>query len=701
MMKKKQKSFFSFLVSRSLLFITLALALLILVLSIIASQLILEANRRQYQILVKSLAFETSAELRSSAGMVRVIAQYYQGEMISWSLEDRNNYFQSVLNNLQHYTALWVLDSRNKRVLYTYPENPDALNFDLSGDSNFQNLEPYKISWSDIGINPFFIGNTIAASVKTEDFIVTGWFDPASLTRLITSEQWTESLFPFICDSEGRAVAHPKTELVDRRENMRIIPAVEEALKGQYSSSLGQLTSVDPTPYLYSAAPVGQAGWVVGVAHDYSEIMENFETIAINALSILIISALIVYYGSRKAISKMNKALLALTDGSEAISKGEYNAHLPKQEFREFQILKRALEKTAKAVQDREADLENQVQERTANLAEALENLNKTQEKMIQKEKLSALGQLAAGLAHELNTPLGATASTISLLSDFVSQGVFTLYQDLSQLSGEDREIYDYFLSRQDLQPVLFQNEDRSKMKALQNRLRNLNPDRPENTMVARRLFDLGILEINPDMEGKLRSPHILKILDMVEEMQMKRQACQIIQDATEKSVNVVRALQNYLKNSSDQMEETINIRQSVESVLTLMHSQLKRKIKVEEEMENLFVTGNYNQISQVWLNIIKNAAQAMNYKGTIKISAYSQDDSVMVEIQNNGPPIPPEIRTKIFEPFFTTKDSSAGMGLGLDICRKIVENHKGTISFDTNEERTVFYVKLPREKEN
>jgi signal transduction histidine kinase len=103
------------------------------------------------------------------------------------------------------------------------------------------------------------------------------------------------------------------------------------------------------------------------------------------------------------------------------------------------------------------------------------------------------------------------------------------------------------------------------------------------------------------------------------------------------------------------------------------------------------------SELNQVWTNILHNAIQALGENGTITIRTSRDGDCVKVDIGDDGPGIPEENRTHIFEPFFTTKGVGSGTGLGLDTCRRIVEErHRGSISFDSGPDGTVFHVWLP-----
>lgn len=139
------------------------------------------------------------------------------------------------------------------------------------------------------------------------------------------------------------------------------------------------------------------------------------------------------------------------------------------------------------------------------------------------------------------------------------------------------------------------------------------------------------------------------------------------------------------------------DIRESVETVMTLYHNKIKRGVELTTDFKATPSIPCYpDELSQVWTNLIHNALQAMQFRGRLEISIFPENDNIIVAITDNGPGIPKEIQSRIFEPFFTTRARGEGSGLGLDICRKIVEKHKGAIQFDSEPGKTTFKVSLP-----
>jgi signal transduction histidine kinase len=167
---------------------------------------------------------------------------------------------------------------------------------------------------------------------------------------------------------------------------------------------------------------------------------------------------------------------------------------------------------------------------------------------------------------------------------------------------------------------------------------------------------------------------------------------------AVDKASRVVKALKTYLHTTGSDEPEPTNIKENMETVLTIYHNRLKQGVKVIKQYEDVPDVNVFpDQINQVWTNLIVNAVQAMDNKGTLTIKIYPEDDYVVVSIADTGKGIPKEIQSKIFEPFFTTKVSGEGSGLGLDIIKRILDSHSGKISFVSEPGvGTTFYVKLP-----
>ena len=143
---------------------------------------------------------------------------------------------------------------------------------------------------------------------------------------------------------------------------------------------------------------------------------------------------------------------------------------------------------------------------------------------------------------------------------------------------------------------------------------------------------------------------------------------------------------------------QNVDIVKSLETTLTIMNHKLKRGVAVQRDYQRvpLLVNSFGSELNQVWTNIIDNAIDAMSGKGELRVRTYRDDDCVVVEIGDNGPGIPADIKAHIFEPFFTTKRVGEGTGLGLDTTLRIVKKHRGNIQVSSKPGDTRFQVWLP-----
>jgi signal transduction histidine kinase len=142
---------------------------------------------------------------------------------------------------------------------------------------------------------------------------------------------------------------------------------------------------------------------------------------------------------------------------------------------------------------------------------------------------------------------------------------------------------------------------------------------------------------------------------------------------------------------------QDVDIHKDLENTLLVLRHKLMNVTVVREydpELPHLAARGD--ELNQVWTNLLDNAIDALQGKGTIRLITRCENDFVMVEVTDDGPGIPPEIQPHIFEPFFTTKDVGTGMGLGLDITYRIVQQHNGTIEVQSRPGLTRFIVRLP-----
>jgi two-component system, NtrC family, sensor kinase len=318
------------------------------------------------------------------------------------------------------------------------------------------------------------------------------------------------------------------------------------------------------------------------------------------------------------------------------------------------------------------------------NLEALVDNLTQTQEQLVQSEKMAALGQLIAGIAHEINTPLGAIKASIGNLSDSLENAMVELPSLLRQQSLENLQLFSliFELARKKA-PELSSREKRQIKKDLTNKLKESGIDQPD--VMADLFIFLDIYELKDNLIEQIIRPDSIKIIRSARNFISLMKNTTTINIAVEKATKVVFALKKYAHRDSGGEKVPTDIIDGIETVLTLYHNQLKQGIEVIRDYDKLPLVACYqDEISQVWTNLVQNAIQAMSLEGTLTITARYLENAIVIGFKDTGTGIEPDIIDKIFEPFFTTKKQGEGSGLGLDIVKKIIEKHEGSITVES-----------------
>lgn len=400
---------------------------------------------------------------------------------------------------------------------------------------------------------------------------------------------------------------------------------------------------------------------------------------------------------------RMQKPITAIIQGIDAIAAGRYDRPIAETGYADVNTLICMMNEMAgkiltknRELQESNSLLEQRVMERTAKLENSLQELQQAQDLLIESEKLSALGQLSAGMAHELNTPLGAIISSNGIMTEFLDEKQQAVIDFIPVLTEAERCLFDKVMAFGMRRSVILEFPV-SSMKAAREFRALLEGERiPHFKEVAEILQDIGITENFPELADYLRTDKNMQIIEMANETIIARRMAEIVAVAARKAAGVVAALRSYLAPEAQGEDHVVDIVKDLENVLVLMHNMLKYGIQVRREFGVARVLGSSDKLGQVWINLIRNAAQAMDFKGELALKAETRDGKALVTISDSGSGVPPEIQDRIFDPFFTTKRQGEGMGLGLDICKRIIEAHNGTISFTSVPGRTEFTVTLP-----
>lgn len=293
-------------------------------------------------------------------------------------------------------------------------------------------------------------------------------------------------------------------------------------------------------------------------------------------------------------------------------------------------------------------ELEVRVRQRTEELNQSLVELKNAQAHMVQSEKMVSLGQLAAGVAHEINNPIGFVGSNLNTLAEYQAQ--------FEALIIQYREL------------VSFLEKGAAREDA--------------NAQMAQIIQDVHKSEAHADVDYLLEDAR-----DLVQE---SRQGAKRI-------AKIVFDLKHFAHPGEDRRNYT-DLNACMESTLNVVWNEIKYKAEVHKAYGDLPLVSCYpQQVSQVFMNLLANAAQAIEKKGRIDISTRHCNDRVEIRVSDDGAGIAEENLSKVFDAFFTTKPVGKGTGLGLNVVYNIIKKHNGTIDVQSEMGRgTSFTIHLP-----
>ena len=278
----------------------------------------------------------------------------------------------------------------------------------------------------------------------------------------------------------------------------------------------------------------------------------------------------------------------------------------------------------------------------------AEEEKRRLETRLLQSEKMASIGQLAAGVAHEINNPTGFVSSNLNTLSNYQN--------DVSRLIVQHREL------AEELKEAIASH------KTLDS--------------ISKKLEHISELEKEIDIDFILDdTPNLIKES----------------QEGTERIKKIVLDLKDFAHPGEDKVQTT-DINKGIESTLNVVWNELKYKATVTKDYGDLPEVQCYpHQLNQVFMNLLVNAAQAIEKKGEIKISTQALDGQVKIAISDTGVGIPKKNLSRLFDPFFTTKEIGKGTGLGLNVAYNIIKKHRGTIQVESEVDTgTTFIIRIP-----
>lgn len=347
---------------------------------------------------------------------------------------------------------------------------------------------------------------------------------------------------------------------------------------------------------------------------------------------VILIFSFILARSIAKPLSDMNKIV-------SKISQGDLSGRLEPNTYYEINELIESYNLMADTMQEMYSSLEKQVQERTFELKDAYKELQSTQAMMVHSEKMKSLGELVAGIMHEINNPINF------------------IYGNMTHLSNYSNDLIDII-------ETYTKHED------------NLAPESLKEVTELKNTIDYEFL--------KTDLPDLIK-------------SCK---EGADRAKNIIQDLKSFSRMEEIAITD-INIPHEIDTVLNILHNKIKNKATVHKEYtENIpRIEAFGGQLNQVFMNILDNAVGAIEKTGDIwiRINKDKADKNLIIEIEDNGIGMDEETQRKVFNPFFTTKPVGQGTGLGMSISYKIIKNHQGDIKVEsTKGQGTKFTIRLP-----
>lgn len=349
--------------------------------------------------------------------------------------------------------------------------------------------------------------------------------------------------------------------------------------------------------------------------------------------------------------------------------------------------------------------LERLVEERTKKLKKSNEELEltistlkKAQNQLVLSEKMASLGQLVAGIAHEINNPIAAIQASAENLKESLFESELSPFQkELKEIIPDyqnQKQFFDLIQILKSRIEIISGRDRMNRRKRIESWLGSKGIDKSFSNHLIDTGFDLDLLDQCKELFESEKLESILTLL--VEEITVY-QSLHVMLLAVERASKMTFALKNFVRFEISKNPVRVNLKENIENVLTLYQNQFKKKVTLVKEYEDVpYIEGYPEELLHLWTNLIYNALQAMSFHGKLSIQTKTEGNKVLVLVEDNGSGIPESIQHRIFEPFFTTKPLGEGSGLGLDICRKIVDRHFGSITFQSIPGKTIFAIELP-----
>jgi len=324
-------------------------------------------------------------------------------------------------------------------------------------------------------------------------------------------------------------------------------------------------------------------------------------------------------------------------------------------------------------------------------------DLSKT---IVEQEKMATIGEISAGIAHDLNTPLGA----IKIGAESISYSLESLFKLFPKLSDEEIKLLLELSRNRKIEVFVgglqLMRESKDMIEFLQN---DLGLDHLNIKKIAELFVKCRINKEDKELIFNImRFQNTETFLETLSTVLTTYSMLSSVGDSVTKATDVVQNVRSFIKKdiSSGIKRKEINLKDNIRIVLNIFNYEFKKNVNLEVDIaDQLIIKGFDVKLFQLWSNLIKNAIDAME-KTTDKkliIKGFEKEGNILVSISNNGEMIPQEIQDHIFKKFFSTKKEKNGTGLGLSIVQNVIHEHSAKITLNSNEELTTFTVQFKK----
>ena len=563
------------------------------------------------------------------------------------SLDQRRYDFIRMLRQAPAVTEALFIDGQGREQLRLSRLEPDAVGSatDLSADDRFRRAVTDRVWYGPVyyrrGSEPYM---TLSVAHAGRNPAVTSVGVNLKLVwDVIAALRVGDGGYAYVTDAAGRLIAHPDMSLVLRETDLSGLPQVARAIRAakgeaEWASTDG-VTGPDGRIVLSASAVVPRLGWLVFVEMPRREVLAPVLTSFYQTLALLGLSTLLALLLGGYLARRIAEPIRQLQAGAERLGEGELSQRVSVAGSDEIGKLAERFNSMAGRIQESQETLEQKVRDRTRELEKSLEDLHAAQDRLIQSEKLASLGQLTAGIAHEIKNPL-----------NFVN--------NFSALSVELLDELDEALRGSPL-------DDKTRAE---------------------------ITELSDSLKGNLQRvvQHGQRADSIVKNMLLHSRAG----TGERRDVDVNALVEESLNLAfhgarAEKPGFNVTLKRDLDPAagsVSVFPQEIMRVVL------NLVTNGFYATVKRL-------ETKAMGYEPTLTASTHGSGDQVQIRIRDNGVGILDDVKAKMFNPFFTTKPAGEGTGLGLSLSHDIiVKQHGGAIDVTTSiGEFTEFTITLPR----